>query len=175
MLDSNFEILKIHEGIYQYLLNLHNQNTSLLFTMRKTNRFNRLEKGYWFIGNDKYLQVSFWEGTDVFQKIYRIGFFVEKRKQGWVSNVYISCKDEPNLDKQFRTLAKELGGFVPRSNHLWKKAYSSFDYIENLYSFIENDKVIIDKFIANNTNIPVERIKHNNFTKNLDIVLNYRN
>jgi len=174
-MSENSVILGIHEDILSYLLERHKKDPSLLFTMRKTNRNNRLEEGYWFIGNDTYLQVSFWDGTDAFQKISRIGFFVEKRKQGWVSNVYISCKDEPDLDAPFKALAAELGGFIPRSQHLWRKHFSNLNYLENLESFINEDKKIIDRFLLDNPRIPVGKIEQHKFIENLNKISDLRN
>jgi len=168
------EMLQIHEELYQFLKELHDQDPSILFTMRKSNRSNRLEEGYWFLGNDKYLQVSFWDGIDVYQKISRIGFFVEKRREGWVSNVYFTCKDRPDLDSFFDDLSLKIGNFVPRSKHLWKKEYAGFDYLNNLRSFIYNDKVIIDEIVSDNVKSPINDININDFKKNISKVMHYR-
>jgi len=174
-MSENSVILGIHENILSYLLERRKEDPSQLFTMRKTNRNNRLEEGYWFIGNDTYLQVSFWDGTDAFHKISRIGFFVEKRKQGWVSNVYISCKDEPDLDAPFTALSAELGGFMPRSQHLWRKHFSNLNYLENLERFINDDKKIIDRFLLRNPDIPMKKIEQHKFSENLNRLYEYMN
>ena len=52
-------MLQIHEELFQYLIDINKKDSSVRFSMRKTNRYNRLDDGYWFVGNDKYLQVSF--------------------------------------------------------------------------------------------------------------------
>jgi len=169
------EMLQIHKEILQILIEEHKQDASIFFTMRKTDRNNKLKEGYWFLGNDKYLQVSFWNGNDEFQKIARVGFFVEKRKEGWLSNVYLTCKDRPDLDPFFSDLSTKLGGFKPTSKHLWKKQYSSFNYLGNLKEFMNHDKVIIDEVIKNDRNSPISIIDQKVFCNNLEKVMNFRN
>ncbi|MGV8111805.1 MAG: AAA family ATPase [Lentimicrobium sp.] len=73
---------EIHNNVFNLLSKEHQKNPNdFFFTMRKNNSSNRLEKGYWFHGNDNYLSVSFWAGMDWKNK---------------TPNIYIQI----NLDKQ---------------------------------------------------------------------------
>ena len=62
MNDDN--ILSIQKECWDYLTTLSKNNPNFYFVPRQTNRYGRLEMGYHFIGNDYYMQVSFWKGFD---------------------------------------------------------------------------------------------------------------
>ena len=87
------KIAKLHEIIFDYLMEKHRHDSSFKFTMRSNDRYERLQKGYWFIGNDQYLELSFWDGKDSLSKINNIGFTILLR--GAKRQVYynLSCKD----------------------------------------------------------------------------------
>ena len=65
-----------HEKIFDYLVSLHKKDNNFFFVPRKINNKSRFEERYWFIGNDRYLQVSFWDGGDSKEKIHNVGFVV---------------------------------------------------------------------------------------------------
>ena len=44
------------------------------FIPRKINNKHRLEKGMYFLGSEKYLVLSFWDGSDTKEHIYNIGW-----------------------------------------------------------------------------------------------------
>ena len=58
------EMHEIHQEVFDFLIKEHEKDSTLMFTMRKINRGSRLDKGYWFLGNDHYLAVSFWAATN---------------------------------------------------------------------------------------------------------------
>ncbi|MCB9230386.1 MAG: AAA family ATPase [Bacteroidia bacterium] len=55
---------KLHQQVFEILDKKRIQDKSFRFTLRQINRGKRLEKGYWFHGNEHYLAVSFWAGFD---------------------------------------------------------------------------------------------------------------
>ena len=69
-------IQQVHERIYSFLKRKNDDDPNFRFTTRITNRFGRLDKGYWFHGNEDYLVVSFWSGTDWKNKTPNIQFVV---------------------------------------------------------------------------------------------------
>jgi hypothetical protein len=107
---QEIELLRIHEQIFTYLMKRRESNHSLYFSMREKNNKARLEKGYWFIGYNHYLQVSFWSGRDWTRKIYHIAFVVLKLRGEWRSLIHFSCKQEDDLAEFLGPLAKLLGG-----------------------------------------------------------------
>lgn len=64
----------VHDELYLYLMNRYQESVineheyKFKFTTRITNRFGRLDKGYWFHGNEHYIAISFWTGTDWMNK-----------------------------------------------------------------------------------------------------------
>jgi predicted ATPase len=122
--------------------------------MRKTNRQNRLDKGYWFYGNDSYLSVSFWSGMDWMNKSQSIQFKIDKN----YNCLFIFSAKDSNFKLK---LAKEKvlplflsipGDYVTDSKNTGLERVLVFklgkgDYIKILKNFIDNIKNKIDKLI----------------------------
>ena len=140
-------IVRIHEKILDHLLQLRKVENELYFVPRKINNEKRLDKGYWFIGNENYLQLSFWDGGDWKEKIHNIGFVVLHDK---TSHIEFSAQDSPHKASFLVLVANKLGGFEKTKNkNKWQKHYLGTNYIENLNDFISNVKPIIDELITN--------------------------
>lgn len=141
-------IYSIHQEIRDFLINEHKADNNLIFVPRKTNRFARLDKGYWFIGNDRYLQVSFWNGMDWKEKIHNISFVVMADGESFIE---LSAQDSSEKAEFLRKLGDRLGDFErlgkKHKKNKWNRAYTGTDYLANLQSFIKNEKPVIDQFI----------------------------
>ena len=72
----------IHDNVFEFLEEykdtVSDKGTQFFFTLRRSNQQNRLEKGYWFYGNENYLAVSFWSGMDWKNKTPNIFFRITK-------------------------------------------------------------------------------------------------
>lgn len=173
---SNTGIAEIHERIYAYLTEeLKEQN--LCFTLRQRNRAGRLNKGYWFSGNDNYLAISFWKGLDWRNKSSNIYFSV--LANGNSSLNFVSYDEEKKI-KFFEGLSEVLGmkqlttkagiGF----EH-WIKNYKGSDYIISLDTFLKQDKKIIDAFIKSSDEMrevfePIDKEEFRSIKKRIDTV-----
>lgn len=141
------KIVRIHEKILDHLLRLRKKDSGLYFVPRKINNKERLDKGYWFLGNEYYLNLSFWNGEDWKEKIHNIGFVVLKDKTSFIE---LSAQDSSDKAKFLSKIALKLGSFKKEGNkNKWFKYYSGTNYIENLNDFILNTKPTIDKLINN--------------------------
>ena len=69
---------QIHQEVFDLLMKYHKEDDNFLFAFRQINRASKLDKGYWFLGGDDYLAVSFWRGTDWKSKNPRIFFQIRK-------------------------------------------------------------------------------------------------
>jgi len=140
------KIVRTHEKILDHLLRLRKTDASFYFVPRKINNKERLDKGYWFLGNENYLNLSFWNGEDWKEKIHNIGFVVLKNKTSYIE---LSAQDSSDKAKFLAKIASKLGGFKKDGNkNKWFKHYSGTNFIENLDDFIINSKPIIDKLIT---------------------------
>lgn len=139
------KIIRTHEKILDHLLRLRKTDTGLYFVPRKINNKERLDKGYWFLGNEYYLNLSFWNGEDWKEKIHNIGFVVLKNKTSYIE---LSAQDSTDKAKFLTKLAARLGGFKKEgAKNKWFKHYSGTNFIESIDDFITNSKPIIDKLI----------------------------
>lgn len=142
------KIVRIHEKILDHLTRLHKSDNGLYFVPRKINNKGRLDRGYWFLGNEYYLNLSFWNGEDWKEKIHNIGFVVLHDK---TSSIELSAQDSSDKAIFLAKIATKLGGFKKDGNkNKWFKYYSGTNYIENLNDFVTNAKPIIDILIATN-------------------------
>lgn len=155
----------IHEKVYSYLTEtLKDQN--LRFTLRERNRAYRMEKGYWFSGNDEYLVFSFWSGLDWRNKTPNIYFSITR--QGDCCLEFVSYDDKAKITF-FSEVAEALGmqqKTRARSGDVfehWVKNYKGNDYIQALDEFIKRDKKIIDAFIRSNAVSLFEPIPDDDF------------
>lgn len=140
------KIIRIHEKILDHLLLLRKTNSGLYFAPRKINNKERLDKGYWFLGNEHYLHLSFWNGEDWKEKIHNIGFVVLNNRTSYIE---LSAQDSIEKAKFLEMVAAKLGGFIKDGNkNKWFKHYSETNFIQSLDDFINNAKPIIDKLIT---------------------------
>jgi energy-coupling factor transporter ATP-binding protein EcfA2 len=75
-MEENSDISEIHEDLFTYLTGRNEKDKSVRFTLRRSNMRQRLSKGYWFLGNENYLVVSFWSGFDYAHKTPNLYFRV---------------------------------------------------------------------------------------------------
>lgn len=156
------DILRIHEKVLDYLLNKRKKNSDLFFATRKINKGGRLDKGYWFLGNDNYVNISFWEGIDWKEKINNIGFVIDK--EGY-SSIELSAQDSPRKVRFLENVAKSFDGFYKhKSKNKWFKENTDRNYIKNLEYFIANEKPIIDKLIDRENPYGIKKIDTSYFT-----------
>ncbi len=84
---------EIHETLFELLYAWSRIKDDFRFRTRKTNRYGRLQKKYWFIGNDDYLSIGFWTGNDWQRKLPYISFMVEKDGSFWLFFTSKSSKE----------------------------------------------------------------------------------
>ncbi|QXU44128.1 AAA family ATPase [Pedobacter sp. D749] len=139
-------ISEIHQKVFDFLMEYHKADKGFLFVLRQLNRNARLEKGYWFLGNDDYVAVSFWMGKDDKTKSPRLSFIISLD-----GTTYLEINSRSN-SKPFFTLDffKELGFTTLDFNLIHRKYYTAFgnDYLSSLGSFLEKDKPLIDDFVG---------------------------
>ncbi len=155
----NICILDAMHKCYNLLLNEQQQDKALFFVPRRKND-ERLNNGYLFIGNDEYLQISFWLGGDWKEKTHNIAFVVKHN-----GDVYIELSATYN-DEHKKYLKKLADVICEKTNYPFKStskgkwffymndinidAENGDFYLEHLKHFIKNEKIIIDNFLREN-------------------------
>jgi hypothetical protein len=173
------DISKIHNEVYDLLNRQRRSDSALYFTFRKSNRDGRLDKGYWFYGNNGYLAVSFWTGMDWKNRTPNIIFVILESGETYLE---INTSDS-DYKRKFvvQYLVQELG-LIP-SGQRYRKDYDSFekDYKGSLLSFIRNDKLKIDRIIKetavpffNSKDSGIYFIEHIEFEGQKDKIDKYR-
>jgi predicted ATP-binding protein involved in virulence len=136
-------ITEIHQTVFDFL---QEKYPELRFSLRQVNRYDRLEQGYWFHGNENYMIVSFWDGLDWRNKTPNIFFFI-----GADGKTRLELVDTDGGDKAtfFENISPSLKSVRQGKRFIWWKYYNNYenDYLSSLESFIKNDKQLIDSFI----------------------------
>ena len=174
-------ILLIQNELLEFLLKKHAKDSNLKFTTRRNNRNSRLENGFWFIGNEKYFEFSFWEGKDGQTSLNNIGLTVRLDDQRQELHYNFSCKFG-NGRKIIEKLSQILN--VPKvenpKKQYWEKTLiknvKDINQIKNaIESFILNEKQIIDKIIAEDNGKEIDFISDKKFTDQIRNLKKYRN
>ena len=179
------DIQDLHDEVFQMLYDHHRDlDENLMFTTRKTNRYNRLEEGYWFHGNDDYLAVSFWSGMDWKNKTPNIFFGITKNGRTYLE-ISVSDSDEKNR-LVLKYLVDELNLEEKNSNRYGKEYNQEFNfsYLDSLRQFIEpgGDWHLIDSTIRQNSSEFSQSDSHggigvldsHDFDRRLAFVLKFR-
>lgn len=174
------KIADYHEKIFQFLIEKHRENPGFKFTTRMNKKYERLDKGYWFIGGEDYLELSFWKGKDSYAKINNIGFTVLLRQDRKEVYYNLSCKDgkaKRIIEKIAAILKVPISG-NPLNQYFEKNIvpflYDIEQVIDALDGFIKKEKLIIDKLIQENPDQGISFIKDEEFAKNIALINSYR-
>lgn len=124
----------------------HQVDNEFYFGTRQINRNNRLEQGYWFLGNEYYLSIPFWEGRDPIAKIPFAAFTIVIDGSSYLE---VNFKNYPrNTDFFQEHLLNRLNIGYSNARGNYRKDYD-LDYITALETFLAYDKLIIDSAITN--------------------------
>ena len=163
------EIRNFHDELFNYLYSVHQQNDSFMFRVRRMNNQNRLDKGYWFNGNDKYLETSFWDYKDNLHQtpVIRLVYFFELKK--WVCELI--GRDNPERELYFRNIVKleEFADYASDGRTpIWRKNLATIDFLGTIKWYVDNEKNKIDKYITDNP-LPklISNIKKLDFEKDI--------
>lgn len=132
-----FDILKIHEEVFDLLQTYHEEDPKFLYTFRRSNRGDKLAQGYWFYGNEEYLAVSFWSGIDWKNRTPNIIFVILNTGKTYLE---INVSDSPRK----RAFVNEFlisSLFLEADQHRYRRIYSQEGeaYLESLKKFIKSD------------------------------------
>lgn len=174
-------IKEIHEEVFNILMEYHERDKeNFFFSTRKINRNNKLDEGYWFLGNDNYLAISFWTGIDTLTRNPRIFF---KIKSNGETSIEFRNKDVKNHYDYFHpNFIKEIG--AEETINGYSKKIPEKAYAMSLFLFLSKYKDIIDEYVNNKKYrdfsisewaSPIEFIAPDNFKKQIEIINSYRN
>lgn len=174
-------LAEMNEKILSFLLERQEKDPRLFFTLRKTNRYGRLENGYWFTGSNSVV-ISFWDGQDWKTKTPNI--FLEIWQDARIS-LSFTARDSEKKASFFKNVIEIVPGFIQHKTKkgekydFWYKNYvNKHDYIQNLNFFLENDKKKIDGllklYLENNKDFDIQFLTQIQQTKYLKSIESYR-
>jgi hypothetical protein len=189
---DKLRILKTHDELFQFLRDNH-----VIFMPRQKadKRSNRLNQGYWFIGDDNYLAISFYTGNDDLNKTPNITFlmYLSQKYLGSInrskSPIPLSCIQLSNTagssgwkakEPLINEIRKQLGGFEcnrvtdnidERWNRFYEnRNYNDADYLKCLEEFLTKDKPIIDEIIRDAKNPEIGFLDNNKVDRKIHTI-----
>src|ERR1700741_1020599 len=163
------EMKEIHAKVFEILEEQRNKDGKTRFTLRRSNRFKRLDKSYWFHGNESYLALSFWSGMDWRNKTPNINFIIKKDGTSYLEVSVSDSEDKIDFIKKYFIPAFEKEGISLNLQHWPNKIFIEFissDFTLELYKFLDPDdgiKSIIDFIIK----------KHGSFFKSKEDAIGF--
>lgn len=151
MTEQDKEIIGFHNELYDYLMSIHITQPTFRFRVRRMNNKKRLENGYWFNGNDDYLETSFWDYKDNLHQtpVIRLAYsFINKN---WACELI--GRDNEDREAYFRKMASSLVnlGFIKDDRTpIWRKNLGISEGLEPLKEFIKSGKQDIDTYLKQN-------------------------
>ncbi|MCP4484725.1 MAG: hypothetical protein GY823_09230 [Flavobacteriaceae bacterium] len=150
------DITEIHEELFSFLMNYRKKNPNFNFLPRKINRGKKLDKGYWFLGNDDYISISFFGGTDNKNKTATISFNVLPSSSKYLDNgllnynsyIQFTARDSIIKLNFIKKIVLKIQDAKQFKEGEFRKTYKSHDYVSNLKHFLDIDKPIIDNIIG---------------------------
>jgi AAA15 family ATPase/GTPase len=137
-------IARLHEDVFSYLFEIYKGDPNFRFTIRKSDKESRLSKGYYFYGNDNYLAVSFWSGTNWKNKTPNIIFvIVPAEKKTYIE---IAVSDSTIKEKFINEYIVPKVDLFYDNGKLFKHIKGE-TFLDALGNFINNEKIIIDGII----------------------------
>jgi hypothetical protein len=188
-------ILKVHDELFQFL-----RDHNVIF-MPRQKASERLNQGYWFIGDDNYLSISFYTGGDTKNKTPNITFhmYLSDFYLGSISRsrspIPLSCIQLSNTagssgwttkEPVINEIRKKLGGFEcnrvtadgieERWNRFYEnRSYNDADYLKCLEEFLTKDKPIIDGIIEEVKNSEIGFLNKNKVDSKIYTIERMRN
>ena len=167
-------ILKVHDELFQFL-----RDNNVIF-MPRQKASERLNQGYWFIGDDNYLAIGFYTGGDTYAKLpnitfqmylndFYLGILNRSRSPIPLSSIQLSntagSSGWKTKDPVINEIRKQLSGFEcnrvtdsieSRWNRFYEnRSYNDADYLKCLEEFLTKDKPIIDGIIRDAKNAEI--------------------
>ncbi|MDP1726899.1 MAG: P-loop NTPase fold protein [Bacteroidota bacterium] len=180
---SEEKVIELSEEILQFLLDYKRKRPGFTFWLRNKDSVQsssiRLQKGYWFQGNDEYIFLSFYKKGDKNNRTRSIGFVIvfdeEENPECYLEVVWGS---EQNNSEQLTTfyenVCKTLNADIEVHETKYQKYYGD-DVISSLKIFLEKDKQIIDELIISHGLNVLFVIDEGHFQKMLTNTSIYRN
>jgi hypothetical protein len=108
-------ILRQSEKILDHFITLRKNDPAFIFAPRKINNDGRLDQGYWFLGNEGYLNLSLWNGVDWKERVHIIGFCINWKKEGYLE---LSAQGNPKVVPFLTELASRIPGLNKSANKI---------------------------------------------------------
>ncbi len=169
------KIEEFHDELFNYLTSVHQQDPTFMFRVRRMNNQNRLDKGYWFNGNESYLETSFWDYKDTLHQtpVIRLVYIFESKE--WLCELV--GRDSRERETYFEQMGKALN--IPRINEsaqIWRVKLDG-DFSDAIKGFINPNqlKSKIDEYVQNSPKEEVVRFLDSYiFKKDIDKINFFR-
>ena len=165
-------ILRASEKILDQFIAIRESDSTFIFVPRKINNNNRLDQGYWFLGNESYLNLSFWNGIDWKERVHIVGFSINWKKEAYLE---MSAQGNPNAVPFLTELAKKVPGLKREGKkHKWFKGLPGTDISTHIRYLLNEFKPIVDELLTQMRPADIKSLNEQCFKKYDQKVINRR-
>jgi len=157
---NKYDIIEMHKKCFDLLIEHQLANSNFYFVPRRKNNKNRLDAGMYFIGNENYLQISFWDGMDKNEKVHNIAFVVTPKG---TSSIELSATGDNGKSRnlsEIASLLQEKYGyhFDEAKDGKWFYYYPDDLFLDNLFQFVKREKQDIDAYLMEHPTSGIEML-----------------
>ena len=156
---AEMNIIDVHKECLNFLTDWQKEHADFFFVPRRRNNKNRLEQGMYFLGNEDYMVLTFWDSEDSKEFIYHINWCCYKDGS---TSIVLNCRDNeqklPYILALKEILESKIGKFEKIKNNKWEYSYQDTPYyLDTLREFIQTAKPLIDDYLRQHpeSNIPL--------------------
>ncbi|MCP1250823.1 AAA family ATPase [Elizabethkingia sp. S0634] len=187
-------IQELHNEVFEFLEEHRRFNPDfkdLKYTLRKDNFGNKLQEGYWFLGEEGSLILSFWSGVNIYTKqpnialhfnIYKETIYLEISLEKSDDNLSIQYQEKLAFFRNVFFPEIDFSDFNNEREYFYRKEIGRLEDWQNiLIDFISSRKIAIDKsineYIKKNSLVVnfTEFIDKKEFSRNLNKIKRYQN
>ncbi len=141
------ELKELHEAVFKFLLEKRKADPSLRYTLRTNDTDGLLQKGYWFLGSENSLYISFWNSVS-YEKP-SICFEIEEEGDCRLT-VHFASDEVGYWNGLIRILGLYAKGGTKRGKFTYEKQYGyGYEdgyrfFSKHLETFIDSERPFID-------------------------------
>ena len=170
-------MLQNHEKVLNYFLEYRNNDTDFTFATRVNNRNNRLDLGFWFLGNEDYMFIPLFKRGDDANMTKTIGLVYHDDKS-YIEITFRNVKDIGDYELKFyQNIVDLLPTSVQTKTNQYRYYFKEANLKENIKYYIETFRPkcvelikkysLEDKYFISTTEFNQNMRKIENAKKNL--------
>jgi 5-methylcytosine-specific restriction endonuclease McrBC GTP-binding regulatory subunit McrB len=143
-------IIAWHERVLNFLLDYKKRHPDFTFWLRHRNKGQRLEKRYWFQGNENYIFIGLYNrsgGTNMTRSVGIVLVIEDEINARCALEIVYNNENDKNILKLYEKIINKISGFKKQTKTKYEKLYDYDDPFKAIEDILNTDKIAIDEMI----------------------------